>query len=34
MSKASFWRGVVPAITTPFDADGGIDHTFLARHAN
>lgn len=34
MSKATFWRGVVPAITTPFDADGGIDHAFLARHAN
>lgn len=34
MSKASFWRGVVPAITTPFNADGGIDHAFLARHAH
>lgn len=34
MSKATFWRGVVPAITTPFNADGSIDHAFLARHAN
>ena len=34
MSNASFWRGVVPAITTPFKADGTVDHAFLARHAN
>lgn len=34
MSNASFWRGVVPAITTPFNADGTVDHAFLARHAN
>ena len=34
MSKSSFWRGVVPAITTPFTADGAVDHAFLARHAN
>jgi dihydrodipicolinate synthase/N-acetylneuraminate lyase len=27
------WRGVIPAITTPFDADLKIDHGFLARHA-
>jgi len=33
MSKATFWRGVVPAITTPFKADGLVDHDFLARHA-
>lgn len=33
MSKATFWRGVVPAITTPFKADGQVDHDFLARHA-
>lgn len=26
------WRGVMPAVTTPFDAQGGIDHAFLARH--
>jgi 4-hydroxy-tetrahydrodipicolinate synthase len=33
MSNASFWRGVLPAITTPFTADGEIDHGFLAEHA-
>jgi len=33
MSNASFWRGVLPAITTPFTADGRIDHAFLADHA-
>lgn len=27
------WKGVFPAITTPFAADGSIDHDFLARHA-
>jgi len=27
------WRGVMPAITTPFDDAGAIDHAFLARHA-
>ena len=26
------WRGVIPAITTPFNADGSIDHTFFAEH--
>jgi len=34
MNKASFWRGVVPAITTPFSEDGQVDHAFLSRHAN
>ncbi len=29
----SMWQGVLPAITTPFDADEGVDHTFLAGHA-
>ena len=33
MSTASIWRGVIPAITTPFHADGSIDYDFLARHA-
>ncbi|WP_242112354.1 dihydrodipicolinate synthase family protein [Luteimonas aquatica] len=33
MSNASFWKGVLPAITTPFQADGSVDHAFLARHA-
>ena len=27
-----FWNGVLPAITTPFNADGTVDHEFLARH--
>jgi 4-hydroxy-tetrahydrodipicolinate synthase len=27
------WHGVLPALTTPFDADGRVDHAFLARHA-
>ena len=27
------WTGVMPAITTPFTADGEVDHVFLARHA-
>jgi len=34
MSNASIWRGVIPAITTPFTADGQVDHAFLAKHAN
>lgn len=33
MSNASFWKGVLPAITTPFTADGSVDHAFLAKHA-
>ncbi|MDQ3814817.1 MAG: dihydrodipicolinate synthase family protein, partial [Armatimonadota bacterium] len=27
------WKGVIPAITTPFDEQGQVDHAFLARHA-
>ncbi|MDZ4259214.1 MAG: dihydrodipicolinate synthase family protein [Gemmatimonadales bacterium] len=27
------WHGVFPAITTPFDEDGQVDHDFLAAHA-
>ncbi len=27
------WRGVIPAMTTPFHEDGSIDYEFLARHA-
>lgn len=27
------WQGVIPAITTPFDAQGQVDHDFLAQHA-
>lgn len=30
--SASIWRGVIPAITTPFTVDDKIDHDFLARH--
>jgi 4-hydroxy-tetrahydrodipicolinate synthase len=31
--KKTFWNGVIPAITTPFRADGSVDHAFLAKHA-
>ncbi|MFA1262499.1 dihydrodipicolinate synthase family protein [Xanthomonas axonopodis pv. fascicularis] len=34
MSNAAFWHGVLPAITTPFTANGDIDHEFLGKHAN
>jgi len=34
MSNQSFWRGVIPAITTPFTASGDVDGVFLAEHAN
>ena len=27
------WKGVIPAITTPFNADLRVDHAFLAEHA-
>ncbi len=27
------WEGVMPAITTPFNDDGTVDHVFLADHA-
>ena len=27
------WFGVMPAMTTPFDANLAVDHAFLARHA-
>jgi 1-pyrroline-4-hydroxy-2-carboxylate deaminase len=30
--KTIEWRGVIPAITTPFNRDLSIDHTFLAEH--
>jgi len=29
----SIWRGVIPAITTPFLEDMTVDHAFLAEHA-
>ena len=28
------WQGVMPAITTAFDADLQVDHAFVAKHAN
>ncbi len=31
--SASIWRGVIPAITTPFTIDDKVDHDFLGRHA-
>ena len=27
------WQGIFPAITTPFTADGAVDHGFLAEHS-
>jgi dihydrodipicolinate synthase/N-acetylneuraminate lyase len=33
MSNAAFLKGVLPAITTPFNADGSVDHAFLGKHA-
>jgi 4-hydroxy-tetrahydrodipicolinate synthase len=29
----SLWRGVIPAITTPFTPENQVDHGFLAQHA-
>ncbi|HTF43042.1 MAG TPA: dihydrodipicolinate synthase family protein, partial [Terriglobales bacterium] len=26
------WKGVMPAITTCFDADLGVDHEFISKH--
>jgi len=31
--STSMWQGVIPALTTPFTAEGQVDHDFLARHA-
>jgi 1-pyrroline-4-hydroxy-2-carboxylate deaminase len=28
------WSGVMPAMTTPFDANLGVDHSFLEQHAS
>ena len=30
--KSMNWRGVMPAITTPFDEQLKIDHAFVAKH--
>jgi 4-hydroxy-tetrahydrodipicolinate synthase len=27
------WNGVMPAITTPFDENGAVDHVFMGQHA-
>jgi 4-hydroxy-tetrahydrodipicolinate synthase len=32
--KTMIWRGVMPAITTPFDEHLNIDHAFVAKHCN
>jgi len=32
--KSSFWKGVMPAITTPFTEQLQIDHPFLASHCS
>lgn len=32
--QKSDWKGVFPAITTPFDAAGAVDEEFLGRHAS
>lgn len=32
--KNMSWRGVMPAITTPFDEQLNIDHAFVAKHCN
>ena len=29
---STIWQGVLPAITTPFDADLAIDHAFVTQH--
>ena len=31
--SASIWRGVIPAITTPFTDNDKVDHDFLGQHA-
>src|SRR5688500_18834601 len=28
------WRGVIPAITTPFTEELAVDHPFLTKHAS
>lgn len=33
MNAHSIWRGVIPAITTPFTPAGSVDQAFLADHA-
>jgi 4-hydroxy-tetrahydrodipicolinate synthase len=31
-TSPTFWRGVLPALTTPFAEDGSVDHAFYAGH--
>jgi 4-hydroxy-tetrahydrodipicolinate synthase len=31
---STIWQGVLPAITTPFDEAGAIDHAFVTKHVN
>src|SRR5208283_3017366 len=33
LSSSLAWSGVMPAITTPFNEHGSVDHSFLAHHA-
>lgn len=33
MSNESYWRGVLPALTTPFTANGAVDHIALRAQA-
>ncbi|HTY48484.1 MAG TPA: dihydrodipicolinate synthase family protein [Steroidobacteraceae bacterium] len=33
MNSTSIWRGVIPALTTPFTEQGAVDHDCLLRHA-
>lgn len=32
-TSSSIWQGVLPALTTPFDAEGRVDLAFLVKHA-
>ena len=34
MGMDMVWRGVMPAVTTPFNSDLSVDHDFLAKHLN
>lgn len=34
MSNEAFWRGIIPTLQTPLDANHEVDHALLARQAN
>ncbi len=34
MNMTMQWRGVIPAITTPFEEDLSVDHPFLGKHTS